>query len=200
MQYADMEDEAIVACSQQGDSLATDYLLRQYTAVVKQEVRTLYLIGADSEDLIQEGMIALFKAIHDYDAKKGMSFSSFARLCISRQVYSSITAMTRKKHAPLNTYLSFHLPSTEDSNVTLGETLRATEYETNPEEMLLMEERIANIKTQFVQKLSKMEQQVLQYYLDGMGYVDIARKLGKTPKSIDNAIQRIRAKLRQNLE
>lgn len=200
MQYADMEDEQIVACSQQGDSFATDYLLRQYTAVVKQEVRTLYLIGADSEDLIQEGMIALFKAIHDYDADKGMSFSSFARLCISRQVYSSITAMTRKKHAPLNTYLSFHLPSTEDSNVTLGETIKATEYETNPEEMLLMEERISNIKTQFVQKLSKMEHQVLQYYLDGMGYVDIARKLGKTPKSIDNAIQRIRAKLRQNLE
>lgn len=198
--YTAMTDEAVVALSQQGDAMATDYILRKYNGLVKAKAHTMYLIGADTEDLIQEGMIGLLQAIRNYDPEIGSPFFSFARLCISRQVHTAITASSRKKHSPLNESVSFNAPANRDSELTLGDILQDLPENTNPEQMVLMEERITNIKRQLVQKLSTMEQHVLNDYLEGVGYVEIAERMGKSPKSIDNALQRIRQKLRRSLE
>lgn len=198
--YTTMTDESVVVLAQKGDTMATDYLLRKYNGLVKAKAHTMYLIGADTEDLIQEGMIGLLQAIRDYNAEIGSPFFSFAKLCISRQVHTAITASSRKKHSPLNEYVSFNTPATQDSEMTLGDTLQDSLENTDPEQMVLMEESISNIKRQLVQKLSTMEQQVLHDYLEGIGYVEIARRMGRSPKSIDNALQRIRQKLRYILE
>jgi RNA polymerase sporulation-specific sigma factor len=198
--YTKMTDEEVVECSKAGETEATDYLLRKYNGLVKAQAHTLYLIGADTEDLIQEGMIGLLQAIRGYNPEIGSPFFSFAKLCISRQVHTAITASSRKKHSPLNESISFNTPTNQDSQVTLGDTLQDLEEFTNPEQMILMEESVSNIKKLFVQKLSTMEQEVLQDYLNGIGYVEIAERMGKSPKSIDNALQRIRQKLKSVLK
>ena len=159
----------------------------------------MYLIGADTEDLIQEGMIGLLQAIRSYDNTMGASFFSFAKLCILRHVHTAVTASARKKHSPLNESVSFSAPANRDSDLTLGDLLPDDSKNNNPEQIVLMEETISNIKRQLVQKLSKMEQQVLHEYLEGAGYTKIAEHMGKSPKSIDNALQRIRQKMRHIL-
>lgn len=198
--YTGMTDEEVVERSKEGESEATDYLLRKYNGLVKSKAHTMYLIGADMEDLIQEGMIGLLQAIRGYNAEIGTPFFSFAKLCISRQVHTAITASSRKKHLPLNESISFNAPANHDSQVTLGDTLQALEEFTNPEQLVLVQESVSSIKNLFVQKLSSMEQEVLQDYLSGIGYVEIAERMGKSPKSIDNALQRIRQKLRSILK
>lgn len=195
------EDETIIAWVQENDSEAMDYLIRKYTSMVKREARKMYLIGSDEEDLIQEGMIGLFQAIRGYDKEKESSFATFAKLCIQRQIYSAVTASNRKKHQPLNTYVSFDEPAfsvlsdySGGFNQTVEDVIWAAEEQTNPEKIMLDREQVGMIESVIVERLSSLEKKVLNLYLEGKSYDDIASELKKTRKAIDNAIQRIRKK------
>lgn len=199
--YKTATDEDIILWAREGNPEATDYLIRKYTSMVKGEARKLYLIGSDEEDLIQEGMIGLFQAIRRYETDREASFATFARMCIQRQIYSAVTASNRKKHQPLNTYVSFDEPAfTEsrgflmDSEQTVVDVISAAEEHTNPEKIMLDREYVDMIESVIVERLSSLEKRVLDLYLEGRSYDDIASKLKKPRKSIDNAIQRIRKK------
>jgi RNA polymerase sporulation-specific sigma factor len=194
-EYWKENDEMILQWIEQGDSLAMDFLIRKYTADVKKEARRLYLIGGDEEDLIQEGMIGLFQAIRDYKKEKESSFSSFARLCILRQMYSAVTASNRKKHQPLNSYISLEeLAFSGQSDRMLEETISADEKNSNPEKIMLDKEQAVMIESVIVERLSTYEKKVFELYLQGLSYENIAEELRKSRKGIDNAIQRIRRK------
>ena len=195
MEYRELSDVDIIKRIRQQDPDAMDYMLKKYCAMVRREARRFYLIGADEEDLIQEGMIGLFKAIRDYDSSKDTEFSAFARICITRQLLSAMTASNRKKHTPLNSYISFYAPVTEENaQITVQETLEG--QISNPEKMLLDQERLKEIWKQIDERLSPFERKVLDYYLQGDSYEEIAQKLSKTKKAVDNAVQRIRGKLK----
>lgn len=195
MDYTVLNDEKLIELIQSGQSDATEYLLKKYYPLVKKSIRTLYLIGADTEDLSQEGMIGLFKAIQSYQCNHTASFYTYAKLCIDRQIYSAIKASNRKKHSPLNSYISFYSKVNEDE-MELIDNLEAG-MESNPEQIILDRENTMNIEGILDEHLSKLEKQVLSLYLDGKSYTDIATQLGKTNKSIDNAIQRIRDKVKR---
>ena len=195
MDYTTHNDEEIIALIQNGEADATEYMLKKYYPLVKKSIRTLYLIGADTEDLSQEGMIGLFKAIQSFQPNNNASFYTFAKLCIDRQIYSAIKASNRKKHSPLNSYISFYSKINEDE-MELIDNLEAG-IDSNPEQIILDRENTTNIEAILEEHLSKMEKQVLTLYLDGKSYSDIASELGKTCKSIDNAIQRIRDKVKK---
>lgn len=195
MNYKTLTDEEIIILIQQGQSDATEYLLKKYAPLVKKSIRTLYLIGADTEDLSQEGMIGLFKAIQSYQSNNNASFYTFAKLCIDRQIYSAIKASNRKKHIPLNSYISFYSKINEDE-IELIDNLEAGK-DSNPEQIILDRENTMNIEEVLDSHLSKMEKQVLSLYLEGKSYADIGTELGKSAKSIDNAIQRIREKVKK---
>ncbi len=195
MDYTNYQDEEIIAFVKDGHCDATEYLLKKYAPLVKKSIRTLYLIGADTEDLSQEGMIGLFKAIQGYNPTNNASFFTFAKLCINRQIYSAIKTSNRKKHSPLNSYVSFHSKMNEDE-MELIDNLEAGK-DSNPEQIILDRESTTNIESILEEHLSKMEKQVLSFYLDGKSYNEIATLLNKTPKSIDNAIQRIREKVKR---
>ncbi len=189
-----LDDDAIIAKIKQGDDAAMDYMLKKYGTLVKREIRTVYIIGAETEDLAQEGMIGLFKAIRDYDAGKDAKFFSFATLCVRRQIRTAITTSNRKKHKPLNTYISIY---TEDNEygATMLDDMEAERDGDNPEDVILKREQWITLADMINTKLSKFERQVISLYLEGMPYGDIATKLGKPTKSIDNALHRIRTKL-----
>lgn len=194
-EYGIAEDATIIKWIEEGDSQAMDYLIRKYTFLVKREARKMYLIGADEEDLIQEGMIGLFQSIRNYKADYESSFASFARMCILRQMYSAITASNRKKHQPLNSYISFdELAFSGDSQKTLEETISADEKNSNPEKIMLDKEQATMIESVIVERLSSYEKKVLNLYLEGLSYDDIAQELHKSRKGVDNAIQRIKKK------
>lgn len=195
MDYTTHNDEEIIALIQNGEADATEYMLKKYYPLVKKSIRTLYLIGADTEDLSQEGMIGLFKAIQSFQPNNNASFYTFAKLCIDRQIYSAIKASNRKKHNPLNSYISFYSRINEDE-MELIDNLEAG-LDSNPEQIILDRENTTNIEAILEKHLSKMEKQVLTLYLEGKSYSDIASELGKTSKSIDNAIQRIRDKVKK---
>lgn len=195
MNYTILQDEQIITLIQNGQSDATEYLLKKYAPLVKKSIRTLYLIGADTEDLSQEGMIGLFKAIQNYQTDNNASFYTFAKLCIDRQIYSAIKASNRKKHIPLNSYISFYSKINEDE-IELIDNLEAGN-DSNPEQIILDRENTMNIEEILDVHLSKMEKQVLSLYLQGKSYADIGAELGKPGKSIDNAIQRIRDKVKR---
>ena len=199
--YKEAEDEVIVEWGRENDQEAMDYLMRKYSGMVKQEARKMYLIGSDEEDLIQEGMIGLFQAIRGYEKDKESSFATFARLCIKRQVYSAVTASNRKKHQPLNTYVSFDEPAfaeisgfSKDRDQTVEDVISAAEEHTNPEKIMLDREQVDMIESVIVERLSNLEKKVLNLYLEGKSYDDIGSELKKSRKAIDNAIQRIRKK------
>lgn len=195
--YSDKTDNEIICLIRSGDNSASDYLLSKYSDLVKKETRYIYIMGGDNEDAIQEGMIGLFNAIRDYDTEKNDNFYSFAKLCIERQLYNAVTASNRKKHGPLNYYLSYYNTDSKqnvDDNTSIIDTLEASK-ENNPEEVVIDRERLSYINRKIEECLSALEKKVLSYYIDGMSYQDIAKKLSKPPKSIDNAIQRIRNKL-----
>ena len=199
--YKKASDEEIIGWVRQQDMAAQDYLIRKYTALVKSEARKMYLIGADEEDLIQEGMIGLFQAIRDYDENQEASFASFAKLCVRRQIYSAVTASNRKKHQPLNTYISFDEPAFADDggmdwekNQTVEDIIFADETHTNPEKIMLDREQVDMIESLIVERLSRYEKKVLDLYLEGRSYDNIGEELGKSRKAVDNAIQRIRKK------
>lgn len=193
-EYQRLSDEQLIERLRSGDEKVMDYIMDKYKPLVRKRANVMYLIGGDTDDLIQEGMIGLFKAIRDYDAGKEATFANFARLCITRQLYSVVEASNRKKHAPLNSYISFYSQAGEDGK-SLAETL-PTDGMDNPEQRMIDEENVRFFWDGLKERLSSMERAVLDEYLSGFNYQQIAEKMGKSPKAIDNALQRIRAKIR----
>ena len=192
--YRQFTDEELIVRLREGEVPVTDYIMEKYKNLVRNKAASMYILGADREDLIQEGMIGLFKAVRDYNEDKDCSFASFAQLCISRQLYSALEASNRKKHGPLNTYVSFSLEEQEGQLVFEDFFSRKT---SSPEEWILEQEKLKELQRRMKERLSSMEQQVLELYLGGNNYIQISEILQKSPKSIDNALQRIRQKIRQ---
>ncbi|MEG2603617.1 MAG: RNA polymerase sporulation sigma factor SigH [Clostridia bacterium] len=198
--FAEMPDEEIVAIAQQGDSIAVEYLLSKYKNFVRSKARSYFLIGADHEDIVQEGMIGLFKSIRDYQSDRLSSFRAFAELCITRQIITAIKTATRQKHVPLNSYVSLNKPIyDEESDRTLMDVIVEGRAQ-NPEELIIGRENLVSIRDRVDQVLSGLEQDVLNAYLDGKSYQEIADKLGRHLKYIDNALQRVKRKLEKFLE
>ncbi|OLR58749.1 RNA polymerase subunit sigma-70 [Anaerostipes sp. 494a] len=193
--YDQCLDQELLIKIRSGDDEAMEYLMEKYRGLVRTEARKFFLTGGDEEDLIQEGMIGLFKAVRSYQEERDAAFSTFATICVRRQIYSTVTASNRKKHGPLNNYISIFGSFTEE-NGKLNEVLEDSLE--NPEELLLRKEKIRNYYDIINEKLSDYEKQVMEHYLNGDDYTQIAKKLGRTDKSIDNAIQRIRRKLNQD--
>ncbi len=204
IKYEILLDEEIVCRIQNGDQPAIDYLFEKYKFLVRNKAKALYLIGGDKDDLIQEGMIGLYKAIRDYQADKENSFFNFADLCISRQIYSAIKASNRKKNIPLNNYISLDTPVYGENNDTedkenLVDIILQNNI-TNPEELVIDKENTSMIEYELVRRLSDLEKQVLGLYMKDLKYVQIAEVLGKEPKTIDNALTRIKIKLNKVLK
>lgn len=191
-----ISDEELLRQIRDGSDEAMGCLLERYRDMVRKEARRFFLAGGDEEDLIQEGMIGLFKAVTSYQERKNTSFSTFAHLCVQRQIYTTITAFNRKKHIPLNTAISLFEQKSKDDELSLDEILETPEK--TPEEMLLRKEELQDYYRMIDQNLSKFEKQVMYHYLNGETYTMIAKRLGKSDKSIDNAIQRIRKKIRND--
>ncbi|MBQ9767614.1 MAG: sigma-70 family RNA polymerase sigma factor [Lachnospiraceae bacterium] len=193
------ERELLLRC-QSGNAEAMEEMLNRYKNMVRSKAAALYLVGADKEDLIQEGMIGLFKAIREYKPEKNDSFAAFAGLCITRQMYSAIKSSNTKKNQPLNNYISIDLfEPTEDAeqvNSAAGTYEGMESWQKNPENSVIDKERASQLEEALFANLSKMEQQVLAYYTAGFPYQRIAELMEKEPKSIDNALQRIRRKLK----
>lgn len=185
MNYEKFCDEELIDFIRDGNEAVLDYLMNKYKDLVRGKAKSMFLIGGDTEDLIQEGMIGLFKAIKDYDSGRDANFSTFARLCVTRQMYTAIQAAGRQKHSPLNTYISIY---EEDFQKEGG---------TNPEDNFLDKESVEYLEEQVEKELSSFEKQVLDLKLAGLDYVEIAAILKKDPKSTDNAIQRIKTKVRR---
>jgi len=194
LDYGNLRDEELIEQLRSGDEKIMDYILDKYKPLVRKKANAMYLIGGDTDDLIQEGMIGLFKAIRDYNKEKESSFYHFAELCISRQIYTVVEASNRKKHAPLNSYVSLYSGTNEDG-VVLADSLTTGAME-NPEQMMIDQENLVLFVERLKERLSKMERQVLDYYLAGLNYQQIALEMGKNPKTIDNALQRIKAKVK----
>ena len=192
--YENVRDEELLMQLAAGNDSITDYLCRKYKHLVMKKANALYLIGAEKEDLIQEGMIGLFKAIRDFSPEKESSFYHFAEICINRQMYHAIEASQRLKHAPLNSYVSLSEETGDETGLTLEDMMGAAEQ--NPERLLIQQEAYEDFFAHLENILSPMEKQVCDLYLQGMDYRQIAEYLKKTPKSIDNALQRIRGKIK----
>ncbi len=192
--YEKLTDNEIIALISENDNEAMEYMMKKYGGIVKKEIRTVYIIGAETEDLTQEGMIGLFKAIRDYEPDKGAVFSTFATLCIRRQIKTAISASNRKKHIPLNSYISIYAETDEFGSV-LADDLEAENKVSNPEAVVIAREQQTVLNEKIKSDLSKLEKKVLELFLEGLSYSDIACELGKNEKSIDNALQRIRNKL-----
>ncbi len=199
MKYVDMMDEDVVALAQNGDGDALVFLLNKYKNFVRSKARSYFLIGADHEDIVQEGMIGLYKSIRDFQPARLASFRSFAELCVKRQIITAIKAATRQKHVPLNSYVSLNKPLyDEESDRTLLDVIEGRV--TNPEELYISKEDLKNIQSQMDILLSDLERQVLESFMDGKSYQEIAENLGRHVKSIDNALQRVKRKLYKFLE
>ena len=197
--YDGMTDEEVVALCHGGDSRAVEYLLNRYKNFVRSKARSYFLIGADHEDIVQEGMIGLYKAIRDYRADKQASFRAFAELCVTRQIITAIKTATRQKHIPLNSYVSLNKPLYDDeSDRTLLDVIIEGKT-SSPEDLLISQENLQTINLRIGEVLSDLEQDVLAAYLDGKSYQEIAKMLGRHSKSIDNALQRVKRKLEKFL-
>ena len=195
--YHDMLDEEIVESARNGDKEALEFLIKKYKNFVRAKARSYFLIGADKEDIIQEGMIGLYKAIRDYKQDKLTSFKAFAELCITRQIITAIKTATRQKHIPLNSYISLNKPIyDEESDRTLLSGVKIMD----PEELIISREELKNIESKIGEILSDLEWEVLIYYLQGKSYQEIAVELNRHVKSIDNALQRVKRKLERYLE
>lgn len=195
-----MADEELALLAQQGDDAALEYLLNKYKNFVRSKARSYFLIGADHEDIVQEGMIGLYKAIRDFKPEKLSSFRAFAELCITRQIITAIKTATRQKHIPLNSYVSLNKPIyDEESDRTLLDVITEGRV-ANPEDMLISQEDVGLIEDRIGQMLSSLEREVLSAYLDGKSYQEIALELDRHVKSIDNALQRVKRKLEKFLD
>lgn len=198
--YDVMLDEDIVEFAKEGDTIALEYLINKYKNFVRAKARSYFLIGADREDIIQEGMIGLYKAIRDFRHDKLSSFRAFAELCITRQIITAIKTATRQKHIPLNSYVSLNKPIyDEDSDRTLLDVISGTKI-TDPEELIISREEFDDIEEKMGEILSSLEWKVLMSYLEGKSYQEIAVDLKRHVKSIDNALQRVKRKLERYLE
>ena len=188
--YQNMSDEELIAALRSGEKEITDYLMDKYKSLVKKKAKALYLIGGETDDLIQEGMIGLFQAVRDYQPDKNTLFSTFANLCVVRQLCKAIEVSGRKKHKPLNAYVSL---SGDDSPL-----LEAFDFsQQNPETIVIDRENTEQMRNKIRECLSEFENEVLDLYLEGKTYTQIAVLMEKTPKSIDNALQRIRGKIKE---
>ena len=196
-------DEELIDRQRSGERQITDYIMDKYKNLVRKKAKSMYILGADNDDLIQEGMIGLFKAVRDYDPGRDASFYTFADLCVSRQMYKAVQASRREKHAPLNTYISLYADTAEaesDGNGTALVNVIASAVETNPEQLMIDRENVADIEAIIEKELSGFEKQVLDLYITGMSYSQIAGVLSRDAKSTDNALQRLKAKLRRAVD
>lgn len=199
-QFDAMVDEEVVELAKAGDDAAAEYLINKYKNFVRAKARSYFLIGADREDIVQEGMIGLYKAIRDFRPDKLSSFRAFAELCITRQIITAIKTATRQKHIPLNSYVSLNKPIyDEDSDRTLLDVISGTKV-TDPEELIISREEFDDIEEKMGELLSSLEWKVLMSYLDGKSYQEIAVDLKRHVKSIDNALQRVKRKIEKYLE
>ena len=198
--FEDLNDEEVVAFARDGDVVALEYLIHKYKNFVRAKARSYFLIGADREDIIQEGMIGLYKAIRDFRADKLASFRAFAELCITRQIITAIKTATRQKHIPLNSYVSLNKPLYDDESDRTLEDVLAGNKVTDPEELVISREEFLDIEAKMSEFLSDLEWSVLMLYLEGKSYQEIAEQLSRHVKSIDNALQRVKRKLERYLE
>ena len=200
VRYRSLTDEQVAELSREGDVLAEEYLLDKYKNFVRSKARSYFLIGADHEDIVQEGMIGLYKAIRDFRPEKLSSFRAFAELCVTRQIITAIKTATRQKHIPLNSYISLNKPLyDEESERTLMDVI-VEGHDSNPEDIFINRESLGNISAKMNEILSGLERDVLEAYLDGKSYQEIAEQLGRHAKSIDNALQRVKRKLEKYLK
>lgn len=199
--YNTMTDEELITALRDGDNDIADYLCNKYKNLVRKNAKSMYILGAEPEDLIQEGMIGLFKAVRDFDPGRDASFMTFAGLCISRQMYNAVQAAGRQKNIPLNTYVSLY-EETESKTGEKGSTIAEllADDALSPEQELIDKENVADLIDRIDKELSSFENQVLDLYLTGMNYVQIAGVLGKDVKSTDNALQRIRSKIKKMVD
>lgn len=202
--YKEISDEELIVRLRDGETGITDFLMNKYKNLVRSKAKSMYILGADREDLIQEGMIGLFKALRDYDMGRDASFLTFADLCVSRQMYTAVQASGRKKHTPLNSYVSLYSDVREREDGGGEETelvnVLSSLSERSPEEEWIDKENVKLLEEAIEKELSSFEKQVLDLHLTGMGYIQIARVLGRDEKSVDNAIQRIKGKLRRVID
>ncbi len=195
-----LNDEQLIELVHNGNSDALDYLIHKYRNFVRAKARSYFLIGADREDIVQEGMIGLYKAIRDYKEDKLTTFKAFAELCITRQIITAIKTATRQKHIPLNSYVSLDKPIyDEESDRTLMDVITGAKA-MNPEELIINREQFSSIEDKMNELLSDLERKVLALYLDGQSYQEISEELNRHVKSIDNALQRVKRKLERYLE
>ncbi|MCI9319469.1 MAG: RNA polymerase sporulation sigma factor SigH [Lachnospiraceae bacterium] len=199
--YEPYTDEELIDRLRRGEDTIMDYICDRYKNLVRSKAKSMFILGADSDDLIQEGMIGLFKAVRDYDMGRDASFFTFAELCVSRQMYTAVQAAKRQKHVPLNTYISLDAGGTnqEDRDESTLAELIADRAELSPEEMVLDKERVAYLEKTIETELSDFEKQVLDLYMTGMSYSQIAKVLGREEKATDNALQRLKAKIKKIL-
>ena len=198
-EFEDKSDEDIVIEAKNGNDKAQNYIITKYENFVKLKAKSYFLIGADKEDIYQEGMIGLYKAIRDFNYEKSSTFKGFAELCVTRQIITAIKTATRQKHIPLNTYISLNKPvSEDDSERTLLDILSTIKI-SDPEALIIGKEEKARIENAITKVLSDLEMEVLQSYLDGKSYQEIACDLDRQAKSIDNALQRVKRKLEKCL-
>ncbi len=194
------EEELIVEQARKGDPKAQEMLIKKYKNFVRSKARSYFLIGADREDIVQEGMIGLFKAMRDYQPDKVTSFKSFAELCIKRQIITAIKTATRQKHIPLNSYVSLNKPVYDDeSDRTLYDVMSSSSKELNPEHLIIKREELSHIEEKMGEVLSDLEWKVLNSYLEGKSYQEISLEMNKHVKSVDNALQRVKKKLEKFL-
>lgn len=198
-QYKELTDEQLLEWYRQGEQEIADFLMDKYKYMVRNQVANLFLPGADHEDLLQEGMIGLFKAVRDYDGKKNASFQTFARLCISRQVLTAIEASNRNKHVPLNSYTSLSGPEEGQESKMYERLLEMTAIE-SPEKIIIDKENMEHLEKMLTEELSPLEKKVFDLYFIGMSTREIAALLGRSEKTTDNALQRLKGKLRKRFE
>ena len=201
--YENCTDEELIERLREGEDQIMEYLMDKYKNLVRSKAKSMYILGGDTQDLIQEGMIGLFKAVRDYDSGRDASFFTFAQLCVSRNIYSAVQRSGRKKHSPLNFYTSIYGTDNgrdgegSEGGFYNGMELMADGEASNPEEILIGQENMEQLQKYIEDELSPFENQVLELHITGMGYVEIAKVLGRDEKATDNALQRIRAKLKK---
>ena len=196
---ADVDDNMVFR-AKAGDEKSLNHILRKYRNFVRSKAKPFFIVGADKEDILQEGMIGLFKAIRDYDEEKTVSFRAFAELCVTRQIITAVKTATRQKHIPLNSYISLNKPmSEEDPDKTLMDMMKNSHI-SDPEQLIISKEEMKLIEEKTKEMLSEFETRVLSLYLKGYSYNEISEKLYKHPKSVDNALQRIKRKFEKYLE
>ncbi|MBQ8245933.1 MAG: sigma-70 family RNA polymerase sigma factor [Lachnospiraceae bacterium] len=202
--YGNCTDEELIERLREGEEQIMEYLMDKYKNLVRSKAKSMFILGGDTQDLIQEGMIGLFKAVRDYDSGRDASFYTFAQLCVSRNIYSAVQKSGRKKHAPLNFYTSIYgSENSRDGDGFIengfynGVELMADGEASNPEEILIGQENMEQLQKYIEEELSVFETQVLELHITGMGYVEIAKVLGRDEKATDNALQRIRTKLKK---